>query len=218
MAWIRAAVRRVGRPGPGPWAGNGTGRSRRRRGRSCSRQVLARADASVRMVARVWSPMTMGTMAAPGRALWTNGHLDLDRMLFGEGLRPEAEARGLGDLLGQAGVDAGDAERGLEPAVGPDRDALEREAMGGPDDDDGVDGPAADEGVGGRRRPARVDVSGVGHDEADDPAGGREPPGPPRRGSRRSRRPGRPGRPCRIGRRRPPAGRPARRRWPGAGR
>jgi len=37
------------------------------------RQVLARAAASVRMVARVGSPMTMGTMDAPGKARWTKG-------------------------------------------------------------------------------------------------------------------------------------------------
>ena len=37
------------------------------------RQALARAAARVRMVDRVWAPMTMGTMAAPGRARWTNG-------------------------------------------------------------------------------------------------------------------------------------------------
>ena len=47
----------------------------------------------------------------------------------------------------------------------------------------------ADEGVRGGRGPARIDVPGVGHDEADDPAGGGAARGRRRRDSRRSRRP-----------------------------
>jgi hypothetical protein len=116
-------------------------------------------------------PHDDGDDGRAGQGPLDEGDLDLDRVLFGEHVGPELRARGAGDLAGEGRVHAGEADRRLEAAVRPDGHAFEPDPVGWRDDDDGLEREAPDEAIGRGCGPPRINVAGVGRDEADDAAG-----------------------------------------------